>query len=321
MDLKTVTFFLTDKCNAACDVCCFKCNPQNDFVMDMDVIKRYIDEAADMGTVELICFTGGECMLYPELIKEAASYAKTRYGLPSSLVSNGFWAADFGRGSELMQELKEAGLSTVRISADNYHQEFVPVSSVKNAISILAELGMLSEVTIMDTKSRANIKSMLARLRPEIYFAPKVTYYTLHLPGIVKDKMPCEELEMPVMWDAAYCMDSGSVQLYTDGYMYNCCSQFSFEIPHMRVGKIGETTLAQALNKINRDPILDLLRRDSVTWFARKAKESGYPVRERYTTSCELCRDILCNEELMAKLYPLAEEEVRRLRMERFMSI
>ena len=324
MNLRAVTFFLTDRCSAACSICCFQCSPKNRFVMDREIIKRYIDEGAALGTVQIFSYTGGECLLYPDLLEEVASYAKEKYNIPTNTVSNGFWAADYQKGKALMERLRESGLISVRLSADNYHQKYVSAQTMKNAIRILAETGMLDAVTVMDIRDRSNIRNTIERLRPEIYLTDRVSYYPMHLPQIVLANPEVTEteddLETPTAFDKAWCVDAEAVQLYTDGYMYNCCSQFSFEMPGMRVGKIGETTLAEAVEKMNRDPVLDLIRRDSVSWFAKKAKELGFSVKERYSMSCELCRDILCNGELMQKLAPLAKEEVQRLRMQRFLS-
>ena len=323
MDLESVTFFLTDRCSAACDICCFQCSPKNKFIMDKEIIKRYIDEGAALGTLKVFSYTGGEVFLYPDLLLEVVKYGYEKYGIKSTTVSNGFWAADINKGREMMRKMKDAGLMAVRLSADNYHQKYVNAQTLKNAIIILTELQMLSAVTVMDLKGRSNIINTIDRLRPEIYMVKNVSYYPLHLPEAVlanpEVKETLDDLENPTSWDEAYCVDAGSVQLYTDGYMYKCCSQFSFEMPQMRIGKIGETTLEQAQKAMNRDPILDIICRDSVSWLARKAKELGYPVKERYSMSCELCRDILCNKELMAKLMPMIKEETERRRIEKFL--
>ena len=83
----------------------------------------------------------------------------------------------------------------------------------------------------------------------------------------------------------------------------------------MRVGTVGETTLAQAWRRMHSDPILDVIRRAGVTWLAEKARELGVDIRQRYTSECELCRDLLCDEELVSKLEPLAREESQKRRV------
>jgi hypothetical protein len=66
---------------------------------------------------------------------------------------------------------------------------------------------------------------------------------------------------------------------------------------------------------MNSDPILDMIHRAGVTWLAERARELGVPIRQRYTSACELCRNPLCDEELVSKLEPLAREESQRLRL------
>ena len=325
MNLKYLSILLTDRCPAACRICCLQCSPKNTFVMDETVMRRYIDEAGKLGTVQSVGFTGGEALLYPDLLKRTIRYAYETHGLPSTVVSNGFWAADEKKGKALIRELKECGLKGVRLSADLYHQEYVPFTTLRKALRILFENGLLEDISVMDIKGGPNIRAVIENMRPEIYLVPKISLYPALLPEITLaneqlDVTP-ENILTPVPWDRCYCEDNSGVLLYRDGYIYNCCSQFTVEIPRMRLGKIGETTLADALKKTNRDPVLEMIRRDSVSWFAKKAKELGMdvPFREKVAVSCELCRDLLCDRKLMEKLTPLAREEVWKRRMDKLM--
>ena len=325
MRMRTIGFALTNRCNAACRVCCFHCGPRRSLVMDEGVVRHCIDEAAAMGTVEQVRFSGGEALLHPEMLARLCRYAKERHGIPSAVISNGFWARDVRAGRVLMEELKACGLEKVRISADLYHQEYVPAEVVRSALRIASDLDMLESVTIMDVKGHHNIRASLETLRPGIYLAPYIVWYPLCLtselacdPKVGLDRRDVEEA---VPWDACYCDDFSGPRVFWDGRIYNCCSPFSFEIPRMCVGKASETTVEQAWRQMNRDPILDMIRRDSVSWLARKARELGVEVRDRYSSGCELCRDLLCDEELVAKLEPIARAESQRRRLQKLRDV
>ena len=319
MDMKVVGFSLTDKCNASCEICCFQCNPSGSFLIDEDIVKRYIDEAADMGTVHTLYFSGGEPLLFPETLKRLSGYAFEKYGIHSLVATNGFWGSDIERGTALMKGLVECGLTRLRISADLYHQQHVSADAVKGALQIAHNLGILSHVTVMDVKGHPNIRAAIESLRPEIYLAPHIAWYPLYLPEAALSNRQLgirkEDLVEQVRWDACHCKDFSGPRLFWDGNIYNCCSQFTQEIPRMRVGTIGGTTLAEAWRRMNSDPILDVIHRSGVTWLAERAKELGVPIRERYTSECELCRDLLCNEALVSRLEPLARKESQRLRL------
>ena len=326
MNLKYVSFMITDRCNAACRICCFQCNPRNTFVMDESVILRYIDEAAQLGTVQSINYSGGEALLYPDLLKRVIRYGMEKYNLPASVVSNGFWAANESGGIRLIRELKECGLRSIRLSADRYHQEIVRPETVRKAIRILFEAGLLEDISVMDTRCGPNIRAVIEDLRPEIYLVPKISLYPALLPDRTLENSRLdvgpEDILTPTAWDQCYCEDPSGVVLYRDGYLYACCSQLAFEVPRLRLGRIGETTLSEAVRKINRDPILEMLRRESVSWFVRKAREMNLrvQVRERYAGGCELCRDLLCNRRLMEELEAPVREEAWKRRVEKLLS-
>ena len=323
MKIRSVGFALTNRCTASCRMCCFQCNPCGSFVMDEEIVKRYIDESAQLATVEEFRYSGGEALLYPELLKRLIRYAKEQYGIQSCLITNGFWGATPRRGEALMKELKECGLGKLRISADLYHQEYVTAKTVRNAIRIAAGLDLLESVSVMDVKGHRSIKETIESLRPEIYEVPLIGWHPLLLPEAAANSVALglrrEDMETPDPWDECSCFDFSGPRFFWDGYIYNCCSQYTFEIPRLRVGKIGETTIGEVLRRMNRDPVLDIIRRCGVSWLAEKAKDLGVPLRDKYSSPCELCRDLLCDEALMEKLTPLAKEESQKRRLEKLL--
>ena len=325
MEIRDLTFMVTNRCNAACDICCFQCSPRNSFVMDESIMLRYIDEAAQLGSIDRICYTGGEALLYPGLLKRTMRYGKEKYGLFSTLVSNGFWAADYAKGLALITELKECGLKVIRLSTDLYHQRFVPPETFRKALRIIHEAGLEVRVSVMDTKGFPNIQAILENLRPEIYLISHLFLYPALLTGDAQANarlnITADDIMESDPWDQCYCIDTSGVVLYSDMYIYCCCTNFLSDIPRLRLGKVGEMTLAQAQTRLNRDPVLDLLRRDSVSWFARKAMElhPDRRFRENYSIPCELCREILCDSDLMCELLPHFREEVWKRRMKRLL--
>ena len=62
-------------------------------------------------------------------------------------------------------------------------------------------------------------------------------------------------------------------------------------------------------------PDLDLIRRCGLNTLADMAEELGYPIKEKYALSCELCHDMLGNEELAQKLEPLVIKKVEEQRI------
>ena len=171
MELKALAFLLTDRCNASCGMCCFSCSPRNRALLDVSMVKDYIRQAAELGTVKSVSFSGGEAMLYYDQLRECVAFAKA-YGLRSTLVSNGFWGADMEKGRAMLGGLVEDGLTDLSLSVDQFHQEFVPIEAVKNAMALAEEFHVLSAITLMDLKDglkrrKLHAGAKAARLRQE----------------------------------------------------------------------------------------------------------------------------------------------------------
>ena len=97
-----LSIVVTDKCNAECEFCCV------------------IREAADLDGLKEICFTGGEPLLYMDLVETGSAFAKG-LGLKSAVYTNGFWGSDSGQAGEWVQRLKAAGVYRIHFSADPSH--------------------------------------------------------------------------------------------------------------------------------------------------------------------------------------------------------
>ena len=59
----TLSLITTHRCTAACDHCCFSCSPDVQDHIPIPNLYRYIHEAAEIKTIKVIVFTGGECFL------------------------------------------------------------------------------------------------------------------------------------------------------------------------------------------------------------------------------------------------------------------
>ena len=115
-----LSIVVTDKCNAECEFCCLNCSPRNTNVRTEEELRRVIREAADLDGLKEICFTGGEPLLYMDLVETGSAFAKG-LGLKSAVYTNGFWGSDSGQAGEWVQRLKAAGVYRIHFSADPSH--------------------------------------------------------------------------------------------------------------------------------------------------------------------------------------------------------
>lgn len=98
--------------------------------MSLDFITRMIDTVHSFGIVRLVVFTGGEPFLLGEDLYTAVEYAAKR-GFLTRIVTNAYWATSLERAGEVLSRLKEAGLTEINCSCDDFHQEHIPLDQIR----------------------------------------------------------------------------------------------------------------------------------------------------------------------------------------------
>ncbi len=71
--LQTIVLSVTYKCPIKCKYCGVNAGPHRNEKMSLQMIKRLIDEAYSLGTVEVVVFTGGEPFLLGEDIYQGTA--------------------------------------------------------------------------------------------------------------------------------------------------------------------------------------------------------------------------------------------------------
>lgn len=142
----------TYRCTAECQECCFECTTDDEHKLNIEDIKSAINDAVSIGTIKYVVWTGGECTLLGETLVDGIAYANSM-GLPSRIVSNGWWAKSEYSANRLLQKLINAGLRELNISTGDNHQEFVSAETAIRAAIVGAKLGLTSVISVERTKN------------------------------------------------------------------------------------------------------------------------------------------------------------------------
>ena len=305
---------ITDKCSAACEMCCFGCSPAGKRNLSREIMMDVIRQAGEAEEIRSVGFSGGEAFLYFDLLLECTAYAHAQ-GLKVSVNSNGFWGKNEKRAREMLRELKTAGMGLICFSADTYHQQYVPLEDLRTAMRLTHEAGIEVDLSIMRTAQPDGIVYVAEALRPEIYDAT-VTYYPMLPVGKALENMKEADFVDSIRTQAARCTFNGIVTLCFDGNYYMCCSQFCTDIPRLKLGTPGEMTLRDAETRVASDDYLYVMLMNGFGWYADQARALGYDIPERVCTACHCCYLIFRNEKLLEDLKERVEEEAGRLRIQ-----
>ena len=121
--LRTVWFNTGSLCNITCDNCYIESSPRNDRLayLSLAEVRSYLDEIADIPTVEEIGFTGGEPFLnreFPAMLGEALAR-----GYRALVLTNAMKPMQRRKAELLELRSGHGGALTVRVSIDHFIPE------------------------------------------------------------------------------------------------------------------------------------------------------------------------------------------------------
>ena len=139
--LKGIHFILSYKCTLECDHCFIYSSPSANGTFTINDIKKVLNEAIKIDTVEWIYFEGGEPFLFYPLMLEGIGIA-AELGFNVGVVTNAYFATSEEDAVLWLRPLYNLGVSDLSISDDLFHNEEIKDSPAKRAYSAAKELGL-----------------------------------------------------------------------------------------------------------------------------------------------------------------------------------
>lgn len=130
-NLEKIEFVVTYACTGRCKHCSEgdhkSCGVHMDPAVAADAVKK-ITAAYPIKTVMTF---GGEPLLYPETVYAVMKTASELNIPKRQIITNGYFSKDAARIREVARRLAESGVNDLRLSADAFHQEYIPLEPVK----------------------------------------------------------------------------------------------------------------------------------------------------------------------------------------------
>ena len=294
---------LTYRCNASCRHCYFNAGPSRTEEMKRREALNYLDQAAEFSTLRMVSLTGGEPFLLPELLREALSHASDM-GFKTEVVTNCFWGESKERAREQLGSLADAGLDVINISADDFHQEFIPFSYIQNCYEASKELGM--KITILCSvakSSRLRVEKVVDLLGdanihilggitppPDIIKAYAMAVESAFIPAGRGSQIPRGE------WIIGHRLAIGpcphvlrDIAIEPSGGVLPCCSAAGL-IGSLNLGNAKREPLSRIIERANRREVFKVLARRGPQGLLDITEEK---IQRNYVNKCHLCYEAL----------------------------
>ena len=129
-NLEKIEFVVTYACTGRCRHCSEGDHKSCGTHIDPEIAAEAVKRVAAEYELKTVMTFGGEPLLYPETVFEVMKTA-TALKIPRrQVITNGFFSKSEERIREVARRLAECGVNDLRLSADVFHQEFIPLEPV-----------------------------------------------------------------------------------------------------------------------------------------------------------------------------------------------
>ena len=287
---------LTYWCSGRCASCYLCCGPSRRDEMTADEAIGYwkgLVKASPHGC--RIHLSGGEPFGdWPRLIDICRRVQAQRIGPPEKIETNAFWATDAETIRDRLAVLDAAGMRKLCISADPYHQQFVPIERCRLLARIAEEMLTRRRVQVRwrDWLSDGFDTGTLAEPDRRKLFAAYAADGRDRMNGRAAELLACVLQSKPAEELADnHCAEAllRSRHVHIDGagrVMPGVCAGIV-------LGVVGDLSVAQLWRQLDDDhatrPIVGTLAAVGPVGLLDEAKASGYALKDGYAHKCHLC--------------------------------
>jgi hypothetical protein len=257
--------------------------------------------------IKRVGFTGGDPFLLRQDLLKCVERAK-HYDMRTMVITSAYWATSEATARRVLEPYSI--IDILGLSSDRYHQPFVPVQYIANAISA-ARQTPISHVEVQVTgPSETSLEEMRAQLGALGHDVP-VRFQKLWPVGRATELMRKDELRR--IGEISLDCPMGSPFVMASGEVVGCCSaaiQLGDNNP-MKLGTFTIDNLAQVIRGRDENRYYHFLRRFGWGPLIEYLSKEGWIERESIAVSdvCHLCYQINADSALRRRISNLFEPE------------
>lgn len=130
-NLEKIEFVVTYACTGRCKHCSEGDHDSCGKHIDAEVAAVAVRKIASVYDIKTVMTFGGEPLLFPETVYAVMSAASELNISKRQVITNGYFSKDAARIREVALRLAEVGVNDLLLSADAFHQEYIPIEPVK----------------------------------------------------------------------------------------------------------------------------------------------------------------------------------------------
>lgn len=140
--LNKIEFVITNACTGKCKHCSEGDHAICGERIDPEIAAASVRKIAAEYDIKTVMTFGGEPLLYPDSTYAIMTAAKELGIAKRQIITNGYFTRDRERISEVAKMLAECGVNDLLLSVDAFHQETIPLETVKEFAAEVKKCGI-----------------------------------------------------------------------------------------------------------------------------------------------------------------------------------
>lgn len=262
-----------------------------------------------------VVITGGEPFYDTNHLRSILKLT-AEYGLVPAIVTNAFWADTPETAYNLLASMPEVKM--LSISTDKYHQKFIPVSYIDNALVAVHRLGIACNLSVCIEKGEDEESASILNSLKKMAEGESILISYVYPAGRAKGKRTHSAV-FDRDTEQYCCSGAESPIIFPDGRVVGCMGVvdgLSGKHP-LLLGDANLRSLAEILSGADQNVFLHMLRLWGPAAVIRKMQESGMHNSELEElaggSDCDLCYLLAKNDWLLEQLNEiLSESELKK---------
>lgn len=146
IDLNKIEFVITEACTGKCKHCSQGEHQLRGAVIDGEKAMDAVFKVSEKYNIETVMTFGGEPLLYAETVVKIHSAARTMNVKKRQVITNGYFSKEEERIRQVAKMLAEAGVNEILVSVDAFHQETIPLETVRTFIIEAKKCGIFQKL-------------------------------------------------------------------------------------------------------------------------------------------------------------------------------
>lgn len=304
MEFTNAAILITENCNARCKMCCDSRGLVRGKTISNNELEHILVNIKNAECIKHVGITGGEPLLYPNIVDRILTFD---FGRPVTITikSNGFWGRDIKKAEDFVKCYGDR-LSTISLSYDEFHKEFIDVQCIKNIIMICKKYNVKSEVVGCFLKEGLTHGDILNELGESAYIT-RFLYQPVIQTGsgaLFKETSYVKIIETDN--DNIRCIATLSPNVLINPKLdvFPCCSQV-IENTILSVGNLKDSSLNDIILKIKQNYVFNTLFIHGFAPYIEILKKYHFNYPKQLASPCELCEFIFRNDDFLQLLHEI----------------